>query len=86
MSAPWPGQDGQPNGTRRRPPPVLSQDSANTTPFARRKPTSTGLGVHPLGKRYMVFHNKRHPAEMGAPEIEAFLTHLAVKEKGAAST
>jgi integron integrase len=37
-------------------------------------------------KRYIVFHNKRHPAEMGAPEIEAFLTHLAVKETVAAST
>ncbi len=28
-------------------------------------------------KRYILFHNKRHPAEMGAAEIEAFLTHLA---------
>jgi integron integrase len=37
-------------------------------------------------KRYIVFHDKRHPAEMGAPEIEAFLTHLAVKENVAAST
>ena len=37
-------------------------------------------------KRYIVFHGKRHPAEMGAPEIEAFLTHLAVKETVAAST
>ncbi len=24
--------------------------------------------------RYILFHNKRHPAEMGAPEIETFLT------------
>ncbi len=32
------------------------------------------------------FHNKRHPKDMGAPEIEAFLTHLAVKENVAAST
>jgi integron integrase len=37
-------------------------------------------------KRYILFHNKRHPAEMGAPEVEAFLTHLAVKENVAAST
>ncbi len=37
-------------------------------------------------KRYIFFHNKRHPREMGAPEIEAFLTHLAVKENVAAST
>jgi integron integrase len=27
--------------------------------------------------RFIHFHNKRHPAEMGKPEVEAFLTHLA---------
>jgi integron integrase len=37
-------------------------------------------------KRYIFFHDKRHPAEMGAHEVEAFLTHLAVKENVAAST
>jgi len=37
-------------------------------------------------KRFILFHNKRHPKEMGAPEIEAFLTHLAVEEHVAAST
>ena len=37
-------------------------------------------------KRYIYFHNVRHPAEMGAAEVEAFLTHLAVKENVAAST
>jgi len=31
-------------------------------------------------KRYIFFHNVRHPAEMAEPEINAFLTHLAVKE------
>ncbi len=37
-------------------------------------------------RRYILFHGKRHPGEMGAPEVEAFLTHLAVHEKVAAST
>ncbi len=37
-------------------------------------------------RRFILFHNKRHPAEMGAAEINAFLTHLAVKENVAAST
>ena len=37
-------------------------------------------------KRYIYFHDVRHPAEMGAPEVEAFLTHLAVNENVAAST
>jgi site-specific recombinase XerD len=37
-------------------------------------------------KRVIIFHNKRHPAEMAEPEINAYLTHLAVKEKVSAST
>lgn len=37
-------------------------------------------------KRYIHFHNVRHPAEMAEPEINAFLTHLAVKGKVSAST
>lgn len=36
--------------------------------------------------RFVRFHKLRHPATMGAPEVEAFLTHLAVKENVAAST
>ena len=34
----------------------------------------------------IVFHKLRHPGEMAEPEINAFLTHLAVKEKVSAST
>jgi integron integrase len=37
-------------------------------------------------KRYILFHRKRHPVDMGAMEIEQFLTHLAVNEHVAAST
>lgn len=37
-------------------------------------------------RRYILFHHKRHPRDMGAAEIEAFLTHLAVQENVAAST
>ena len=37
-------------------------------------------------RRYILFHNKRHPNEMGSAEVETFLTHLAVKETVAAST
>ncbi len=37
-------------------------------------------------RRYILFHNKRHPKEMGSAEVEAFLTHLAVQEHVAAST
>ncbi len=37
-------------------------------------------------KRYCFFHNLRHPNDMGAREITAFLSHLAVRENVAAST
>jgi integron integrase len=37
-------------------------------------------------RRYIFFHNKRHPAEMGASEIESFLTHLAVERKVSPAT
>ncbi len=37
-------------------------------------------------KRFILFHKKRHPKDMGREEIEAFLTHLAVNGKVAAST
>jgi len=37
-------------------------------------------------KRFIFFHNVRHPADMAEPEINTYLTHLAVKEKVSAST
>lgn len=37
-------------------------------------------------RRFILFHDKRHPQEMGAGEVEAFLTHLAVSGRVAAST
>ncbi len=37
-------------------------------------------------RRYILFHNKRHPKDMGVTEVEAFLTHLAVQERVAACT
>jgi len=37
-------------------------------------------------KRFIFFHNKRHPKDMGEKEVRAFLTHLAVNKHVAAST
>lgn len=37
-------------------------------------------------KRYIFFHNKRHPKEMGANEIAAFLSYLAIERGVSAST
>jgi len=37
-------------------------------------------------RRFILFHKKRHPKDMGRAEVEAFLTHLAVEGNVAAST
>jgi integron integrase len=37
-------------------------------------------------RRFIRFHGRRHPREMGKPEVEAFLTHLAVERGVAPST
>ncbi len=37
-------------------------------------------------RRYILFHGKRHPGEMGEEQITQFLTHLAVDKHVAAST
>ena len=69
----------------------------NTTPprlldrardVLRRKHYSLRTEEAYLGwiKRFVLFHDKRHPQEMGLPEVEAFLTYLAVHQNVAAST
>ena len=37
-------------------------------------------------KRFIIFHNKRHPKDMGAEEVQAFITYLANDRRMAAST
>ena len=37
-------------------------------------------------RQYILFHDKRHPKEMGVPEIENFLTHLASRKNFSSST
>jgi integron integrase len=37
-------------------------------------------------RRFILFHKKRHPASMGAPEVEAFLSYLASERNVAAAT
>ena len=37
-------------------------------------------------RRFILFHNKRHPKDMGANEVKAFLSHLSLVRKVAAST
>jgi hypothetical protein len=37
-------------------------------------------------KRYIIFHNKQHPAEIGKLELETFLTSLVVERSVSAAT
>ena len=58
------------------------RDAIRARHYSRRTEKSYVAWV----RRYIFFHSKRHPAEMGAEEIRRFLTALAVDRKVAAST
>ena len=55
-------------------------DQVRAVARARHLSNRTEDTYHNFIKRYILFHNKRHPAEMGADEITAFLTDLAVRD------
>lgn len=61
-------------------------DQISEALLARHYSKKTGEAYISWIKRFIFFHKKRHPAEMGETEINAFLTHLAVKENVSAST
>ena len=44
----------------------------------RRLSRRTEQAYRGWARRYILFHGKRHPAELGAEEVAAFLTALAV--------
>jgi integron integrase len=55
---------------------------------ARRRRLSPRTETAYLGwiRRFVLFHGKRHPRELGGAEVAAFLSHLAVAGRVAAST
>jgi integron integrase len=76
-----PDKEAPPGG---RPPRLLDQvrDKLRTLHYSYRTEQQYLQWV----RRYILFHQKRHPREMGAPEVEAFLSHLAFVRKVSAST
>lgn len=66
------------------PPKLL--DRVRAAVRTRHLASSTEKAYVHWAKRYILFHRKRHPTEMGEQEVNAFLTHLAVSERVAAST
>ena len=74
----------EPTGATARPPKLL--DRLREACRVRHYSIRTEDAYHDWVKRFILFHNKRHPREMAEPEVNAFLTHLAVDGHVAAST
>ncbi|PKM11183.1 MAG: integron integrase [Gammaproteobacteria bacterium HGW-Gammaproteobacteria-3] len=74
----------QTNSTPHPPPKLLDQvrDRIRVKHYSIRTETQYVQWI----KRFILFHGKRHPQEMGIVEVEAFLTHLAVEGQVSAST
>jgi integron integrase len=60
----------------------VSRDKMRTRHFAYRTERAYLYWI----RRYVNFHGRRHPRDMGSSNVEAFLTHLAVNEHVSAST
>jgi len=67
-------------------PPVLLLDRVRDRIRVKHYSLRTEQAYCDWIKRFMIFHDKRHPSGLGAAEVEAFLTSLAVQGRGAAST
>jgi integron integrase len=85
-----PGSGGGP-GTTNPPvpapsPPPRLLDQLRALLRVRHYSRSTEACYVGWSRRYILFHQKRHPREMGTREVEQFLTHLAVQGKVSAST
>jgi len=72
--------------TKKEPKPVRLLDRLGQELRVRHYSPRTEEAYRGWVRKYIEFHGKRHPRELGSPEIQAFLTHLAVKQKVAAST
>jgi len=74
----------QPNPSAEKPKKLLDQvsDALRTKHYSYRTEQTYKDWI----KRYILFHKKRHPNEMGENEIRDFIAHLAVERKVAAST
>lgn len=82
ISSPKPPQKSQPDASK--PKKLLDQvsESLRTKHYAYRTEQTYKDWI----KRYILFHKKRHPKDMGAEEIREFIAYLATERKVAAST
>lgn len=73
------------NATNRNRPPTLLErleDALRARHYSRHTVKAYGHWL----KRFVIFHDMRHPQRMAESEVNAFLTHLATREHVAAST
>lgn len=70
--------------TPSKPPKLL--DQVVTKIRLKHYSKSTEVAYTSWIKRYILYHGKRHPKDMGAPEIEAFLSALVTEQNVSAST
>ncbi len=75
-----------PNGSQNAPSePGLLDQLRDRTRLKQHSIRTESHYVH-CAKQDILFHQKRHPRDMGAADVEAFLTHLAVEGNVAAPT
>jgi integron integrase len=67
-------------------PPVLLLDRVRDRIRVKHYSIRTEQAYCDWIRRFIIFHGKRHPSELGAEHVEAFLTSLAVRRRVAAST
>ena len=68
------------------PPPRRLLDQVHDAIRARHYSRRTERAYAGWIRRFVLFHGKRHPAEMGEPEVTVFLSHLATHRRVSAST
>lgn len=61
-------------------------DQLRATLRVRHMSLNTEEAYVDWARRFILFHGKRHPKELGAAEVQAFLSHLAVERHVSAST
>jgi integron integrase len=75
-----------PSDLSNQPPTPRLLDRLRTEIRVRHYSIRTESAYVDWARRFILFHHKRHPQDMGAAEVEAFLTWLAVERNVAAST
>ncbi len=72
------------NAIQQKPPKLLDRLREKCQMLHRSKATANAYANY--CREFILFHGKRHPQDMREPEIEAYLTFLAVKREVSAST